>query len=223
MTTRRGGLKMIVGMTGGLLTSACAIADTRDDFFRAVQTDRVQEVKTFLVRGVDPNLRDAQGQSALIVALREKALKVADLLISDSRTQVDFVNAKGESALMIAALKGELAQAQTLIEQRDAAVNKPGWTPLHYAASQDNTALIRLMLDQYAFIDATAPNGTTPLMMAAGYGSADGVKLLLEEGADPAAKNYLGYTAADFARKAGRDEVAQTLQDAVRAQGPKGW
>ncbi len=223
MTTRRDCLRGIAAMAGGLLASACALADARSDFFRAVATDRVQEVRDALMRGTDPNLSDDQGQSALVVALREGSLKVADLLIADTRTKVNTLNAKGESALMIAALKGELAQALALIEQRDAEVNKPGWAPLHYAASQDNVALIRLMLDHYAFIDATSPNGTTPLMMAAGYGSAEGVKLLLDEGADVTMKNYLGLTAADFARRAGRDEVAQTLQNALRATQPKGW
>ena len=40
---------------------------------------------------------------------------------------------------------------------------------------------------------------TTPLMMAAHYGTAKAVKLLLEEGADPRIKNSLGLSALDFA------------------------
>ncbi len=34
-------------------------------------------------------------------------------------------------------------------------------------------------------IDAASPNGTTPLMMAAQHGSAEMVKLLLDEGGGP--------------------------------------
>ena len=45
--------------------------------------------------------------------------------------------------------------------------------------------MMRLLLEESAYIDATSPNGTTPLMMAARYGSPEAVKLLLEEGAEP--------------------------------------
>jgi len=39
-----------------------------------------------------------------------------------------------------------------------------------------------LLLDEHAYIDAASPNGTTPLMMAAHYGTPSAVKLLLEAG-----------------------------------------
>ena len=81
---------------------------------------------------------------------------------------------------------------------RGADVNKTGWAPLHYAASAgtpQHTAIIALLLENHAYIDATSPNGTTPLMMAAHYGSNDAVQLLLDEGADPTLKNQLGLSA----------------------------
>ena len=54
-----------------------------------------------------------------------KAIKVT----AESRS------ARDESPLMLAALHGLLAECQTLI-QLGADVNKPGWTPLHYAATK---------------------------------------------------------------------------------------
>ena len=61
---------------------------------------------------------------------------------------------------------------------------------------------MELLLENHAYIDAESPNGTTPLMMAAHYGTPAAVKLLLEAGADPTLKNQLGLTAIDFARRA---------------------
>jgi ankyrin repeat protein len=108
---------------------------------------------------------------------------------------------------------------------RDADVNKTGWTPLHYAASAGSpahTQIIALLLENHAYIDAESPNKTTPLMMAAHYGSAGVVKLLLEEGADPLLKNQQGLTAIDFARQANRQASADIIAAFVRAQQPKG-
>ena len=112
--------------------------------------------------------------------------------------------------------------AQVLV-QREADVNKPGWTPLHYAASAgspQHAVIISLLLENHAYIDATSPNGTTPLMMAAPYGSIEAVQLLLEEGADPTLKNQLGLTAADFALRVSRTESAEKIAAAIRRRQP---
>jgi ankyrin repeat protein len=42
--------------------------------------------------------------------------------------------------------------AEQLIK-KGADVNKTGWTPLHYAASSGQLAIISLLLDQHAYID----------------------------------------------------------------------
>ena len=102
-----------------------------------------------------------------------------------------------------------------LLLARDAAVNKPGWAPLHYAATNGHISIMKQLLEQHAFIDAQSPNGTTPLMMAAMYGSAEAVKLLLDEGADIAMKNQLGMTALDFAKRGNRPDAVEML---TRAQ-----
>ncbi|MCM2250855.1 MAG: ankyrin repeat domain-containing protein, partial [Ramlibacter sp.] len=106
--------------------------------------------------------------------------------------------------------------------KRDADVNKPGWTPLHYAATAGHLAIMELLLEQHAFIDAESPNGTTPLMMAAHYGTPAAVKLLLDAGADTAMRNQLGLSAIDFAHRAGRQEAADLIAATVRRSKPKG-
>ena len=74
---------------------------------------------------------------------------------------------------------------------------------------------MRWLLDNHACIDASSPNGTTPLMMAAMYGTNDGVQLLLEAGADPQIKNDKGLNAVDFAKQIQRDAAAKLITAAI--------
>jgi uncharacterized protein len=194
-----------------------ASAGSYDDFFQAVRLDDAGTVRELLKRGFDPNTRDAQNQTGLLLAAREPSPKVALALVEFAQTDVEARNAKDESPLMLAALKGQQDLVARLI-QRDADVNKPGWAPLHYAATTGQVAIMQLLLENYAFIDAQSPNGTTPLMMAAMYGSTAAVKLLLDEGADPMMKNALGLSALDFARRASRPDAIELLTAAERAK-----
>ncbi len=205
-----------------IAASFAAHAGSFEDFFRAVRGDNASGVRTLLQRGFDPNTPDEHGQTGLMIALREPSPKVIQVLIESPQTNVDMPNAKDETPLMLAAIKGQ-QQLVTQLLKRDAAVNKTGWTPLHYAATSGQLTIMKVLLDNYAFIDAQSPNGTTPLMMAAMYGSGEAVKLLLAEGADTTMKNQLGMTAVDFANKAGRAEAASliTAAAAARANAPK--
>jgi ankyrin repeat protein len=192
-------------------------AGSFEDFFRAVRSDNAGTIKELLNRGFDPNTRDEHGQTGLLIALREPSPKVIQVLLDSPQTNVELRNAKDESPLMMAALKGQQDLVTQLIA-RDADVNKPGWAPLHYAATNGHVAVMKQLLDNHAFIDAQSPNGTTPLMMAAMYGSASAVQLLLDEGADTQMKNEQGLTAIDFAQRANRPDAVRVLSTAVRAK-----
>lgn len=199
-------------------------ADSFSDFFSAIKRDDASAVRQLAQRGFDLNTRDEKGEHGLFLALRDDAPAVADFLLQQPNVQVDVLTANGESPLMMAALKGRLAAARRLIE-RKAEVNKPGWTPLHYAAThaeEVSAPMVRLLLEHHAYIDAASPNGTTPLMMAAHYGHPSVVRLLLEEGADPLLKNQQGMTAIDFANRAQRTESGDLIAAFVRARQPKG-
>jgi uncharacterized protein len=200
---------------------SCAMAGSYEDFFAAVKQDDASQVRALLSRGFDPDTLDPKGLSGLYLALREPSPKVAQVLIDWPKTNVEIRTAQDESPLMMACLKGDLALAKKLID-RGADVNKTGWAPLHYAATNGHLEIMELLFANNAYIDADSPNGTTPLMMAAQYGSTAAVKRLLEEGADPALKNQLGLTAIDFANRANRPDAAELIAAAVRTTRAKG-
>jgi uncharacterized protein len=196
-------------------------AGSYDDFFVAITRDDAQAVTELLQRGFDPNTVDPKGRQGLFLALQLGSLKAADVLIAWPKTQVEWRSAKDESPLMIAAFKGNKEQVRKLIA-RDADVNKPGWTPLHYAATGGHVDIIALLLDENAYIDAESPNKTTPLMMAAMYGSTAAVRALLEAGADPTLRNQLGLSAVDFAQRGKRPDAAELIAAAIRNRQPRG-
>ena len=191
-------------------------AGSYEDFFQAVKMDDGPAVAALLARGFDPNALGPDGLTGLFVAARAGSAKVARVLLDAPDTDAEFRNALDESPLMLAALRGDLALARALIA-RDADVNKPGWTPLHYAASKGQVALISLLLEHYAYIDSESPNGSTPLMMAAGYGSPEATRALLEAGADPTLKNAKGLTALDFALGFGKTASASLIEAVLAA------
>lgn len=186
-------------------------AGSFDDFFVAIRNDNADVVSNLLQRGFDPNTRDSKGQPGLTIAIREGALKVARVLLARPETDVNALNQAGESALMMAALKGNLVGAELLLA-RGAKVNQSGWSPLHYAAAGPDPKMVQWLIDRGADVDATSPNGTTPLMMAAQYGSEASVDLLLSHGADLKRRNERNLDAIDFARLSGRDWLVKKLE-----------
>lgn len=206
-----------------LLVMPAARAGSFEDFFVAIQRDDASTVQDLLHRGFDPNTLDAHGTPGLSAALQADSLRVAAVLIRAPETNVNLRNAHQETPLMFAALRGQVEMARALIA-RDADINHPGWTPLHYAASGSSkyqTDIISLLLEHSAYIDAASPNGSTPLMMAAQYGTTESVVLLLREGADPSLRNQLRLSAVDFALRAERKDVAQSIADAIRRRQPQ--
>jgi uncharacterized protein len=197
-----------------------ANAGSYDDFFFAIKNDDVNAVGELLHRGFDVNTLNPEAEHGLLLAIRVPSPKVTALLLSREKIDVNPRSRSDETPLMLASIKGQLALASQLID-KGADVNKPGWTPLHYASTYGHLALMNLLLEHHAYIDAASPNESTPLMMAAMYGTASAVKLLLEAGADPLLRNLQGLNALEFANTAKRTDSAHIIAAFMRASQTK--
>lgn len=220
----RNHIKSVAYLLIGVFVSAAscvATAGAYEDFFKAILFDNVRGVEQLLASGFDVNSQDEKGQNGLYLSMREGSFKVAAVLLKQAQLKPDQANAAGETALMMAALKGHADWLQPLLD-RGARVDGAGgaggkaWTALHYACSGPQAGTVQALLARGADRNARSPNGSTPLMMAARYGTEDQVDLLLKAGADRQLRNDLGLSAADFARQAGRDTLAERLQPAAR-------
>jgi ankyrin repeat protein len=188
------------------------------DYFRAVQLDNVSVIRKVLARGLDPNVREPGGETGLIVAMRYDANRTLDLLLEQPGIQLELRAPNGNTALMMAAFR-ENKPAVLKLLAKGAQVNQTGWTALHYAAAAGSTEMVALLLERHAYIDAEAPSGMTPLMLAAREGKEDVVRQLLEEGADATLKDGgFHQTAAEFALKADKPWIAKSINEFLAAK-----
>ncbi len=191
-----------------------SLAGSYDEFFKAIRLDHPGTVQKLLERGFDPNTVAPDGVPALMKSLQEQSFAVAHVLVNAPDIRPDVRNGRDESPLMLAALRGQETLVIRLVSL-GAAVNKHGWTPLHYAATGGHARVAAFLIGAQADIHAESPNGTTPLMMAAMYGNAETVKLLLESGAQPDRRNAQGLSAEDFALRADRQDALQLIRQVL--------
>lgn len=217
-------LRLAIGLLLATLVgfgAAAASASEVSRFFVAVEVDSASGVKSFLDAGGDPNARDPRsGETALIIAMREESMNVFKELLRNPRLDLELAAPNGNTALMMAAFKRNKPAVLALLD-RGAAVNRKGWSPLHYAAASGATDIARLLLERGAAIDALAPSDLTPLMLAAREGQESAALLLLEAGANAALVNGEGLTAAALAARADKPRIAEAVQAHLAAYPPQ--
>jgi hypothetical protein len=108
----------------------------------------------------------------------------------------------GITPLVSAARAGALDAIRALVK-RGADPNLrcgvSGWTPLMHAIHKDQAGSVEALIGAGAEVNARGEGGRTPLMMAAGYGYDDILRLLIDRGADASAQLPDGKNALSFA------------------------
>ena len=180
------------------------------EFFAAIHDNDLGRVGQLLA--ADPSLataRNANGVSAVMQARYEGRHEVVTLLRSKS----------GELDIFEAATLGDLPRLRTLLTNNAAlakAYSNDGFTALHLATffGQPETAeeLLRHGADVNAV--ATNPMKVAVINSAAASGRADLVKMVLRAGANPNARQMMGYTALHAAAARDSVEMVQALLDA---------
>lgn len=216
MTAKRRAIlsSFVLSICLGGSAAYAATADQLASFFRAVQTDDAGTVGKMVGTVIAPDqINPVGGEPALVLAAREGSMRVLDVLLAAPGIHVDATAMNGNTALMMAAYKRNMPAVRALLD-KGAAVNRTGWTPLHYAAAAGDDDITRLLLEHGALVDAVSPLASgayTPLMMAAREGHDRTAKLLIAHGANTRLTNSEGLTATQIAQRAGKDHVAGAL------------
>ncbi len=221
------------------------MGDRDEQVLLAVRSGDVPELKALLKE--DPTLagaKDGDGLSALMVAVYENQVRIAEHLLKALGKDLDIFEAAavgraervaklldrdsslaeawspdGFTPLHLAAFFGQPEAARVLLD-RGAEVNAVSRNrmhvmPLHSAAASVRRAVVEVLLEHGADVNAAQHGGWTPLQEAAANGDADMVRIILEAGADPAVTKEDGKTAIDLARDDGHDEIVKLLEEAA--------
>lgn len=121
--------------------------------------ESVDTVRRLIEGGVDVNVKNTRGETALQIACERGFVDIVRLLIDHGAT----MEASGKTPLHIASNHGDLELTRLLLE-RGAVVNaeEEGTTPLHYAAHEDHFEVCRALVDAGADLDALDEEGYTP-------------------------------------------------------------
>lgn len=195
-------------------------AASLDDLFNAAKLGDATEVTQLVKQGMDVNSTDPSGNTLLILATREEQPKVVAELIKLRGLKLDARNSAGDSALMLASLRGFTGIAQQLLDA-GAAFDHPGWNPLLYAAFEGRLSIVNLLLEKGANPNVLAPNQTTPLMFAARNGHEDVVRVLLQVGANIDWKNDQNESAESWAGKSHNTDIVELIRAERKARAGK--
>ena len=152
-------------------------------------------IQALLKEGVDVNVRDWDGLTALIPAASSGNLEICKLLVKGG---ID-VNAKdkdGITALMEASIMGNTKVVEFLLS-KGADVNAAASsevTALWLAASEGRSEVMKILFKKGADATNARVDGITALMTASVGGHSDAVSILLQNGADPTVTDNDGLT-----------------------------
>jgi len=176
----------------------------------------IARVRLLLDAGARANDKSKQDQTALhIAASTTGSIETIRLLVS-SGADPKAIGAGGRNGLLVAATANDLDMVRYFLDQgiNVNSVNRTdisGHTALMGASAQNNTAMVRLLLQKgadpnLAATDAGAVKngplafkGRTALMMAVPYGSPEMIRLLLDAHANVNAADVAGMTPLMFA------------------------
>ncbi|MBD3398136.1 hypothetical protein GF413_03640 [Candidatus Micrarchaeota archaeon] len=214
--------------------------DCLTPLMNACERGHLEIVRLLLDKGADINAQTKAGSTALRKAVNEQYIEVVRLLLKRGADVHDKLN-DGTYILMSAALTGNTEILNAILD-KGADVNArddKGSSALKWSAFMDRSDVVRLLksrgaksdlwiaaltgdvqeaerlIEAGADVNAVDGLGWTPLMNAARKGHAEMVELLLDQGADPAAKRECKHlkcpTVIDYALRGGSPVIVSTL------------
>jgi ankyrin repeat protein len=204
-----------------LIMSKTIANETPDSMQKRLLTAAAQNqakiVQQLLTAGVDIEIRDTQGSTALLLATHHNAVEAARILI-EAGADVNAMDNISDSPYLYAGAEGHLEILRmTLDHGADlTSVNRYGGTALIPAAHHGHIETVRELLQTATDIDHVNNLGWTALLEAVILG--DGgpvyieiVRLLLKAGANVEIADHDGVTPLEHAKQRGYTEISELL------------
>ena len=207
-------MKRVFGLTlsAALLTTAwLAAAPSATPVADAAMRGDRDGVRTLLKQGADVGAAHGDGMTALHWAAERADADLAEMLVY-----------AGANVAAVTRIGQKVRYGYTFYDHENvgAETRPSGVTALHLAAASGNAALVQLLVEHGADVNAKeAEWGQTPLIFAAAQNRADAIRALLAAGADAAITSKT----IDVAHESQMDRAAAALQRKIlEASVPKG-
>lgn len=184
--------------------------DEKDSFGRtllmkAAKAGNDWQISTLLKSGANVNLKDNDGWTALMYAVRyQESISCVDLLI-DAGADIKTTNNYGTSALMIACCYNNNPEIIKKLLSYYTVTDKDVLKSLVLLLSESHTSEFTSIAKLKIFMELSVPlntfyEGKTPLMYAAEYGNSTKIiKMLIDNNAITSIRSTEGKTAYDYA------------------------
>lgn len=189
----------------------------------AARSGKIQNVKTLMSYGANPNLKDNDGKTAMDYATENKHHKVALELIDTQMIQINDQDTALAASLVAAVSAKDTATMQKLLK-RGATINdqnRLGQTAIIAAVDTKDMKLIKEVLSYRPNLELQDNTGRGPLMHAIQNDDDNIARLLIAQGANTQTKDIMGVTPVILAAKQGNaimlKEILSTGAD-VNAQ-----
>jgi uncharacterized protein len=183
--------------------------------YLACENGSAPMIEKLLVAGADANSATTEGETALMTVARTGNVDAAKVLLAHGADVNSKEQWRQQTPLMWAAAECHPEVAQELIahgadvnarqvtwnwdrqitkEPREKWMPLGGLTPLHFAARQGCVAGAKVLVKAGAEINATNPNGFSPILLAIINSHYDVAAFLLDQGADVNIADEVGRT-----------------------------
>jgi len=229
-----------VACVTALLEGKAAIDDVDPDrqsaLVLALMNGHFDVAGTLIDRGIDVNLKDKVGRTALWAAVDAHTMpssnRPSPRETDDELSSLDVVKKLLAKGAEVDAALAQQIPYRTKLDRGGDGVLGAGTTPLLRAAKAGDVPVVKLLLEKGANARATTRNGVNGIMMAANVGTreedmtgrnktqreaVDTIALLLEAGANVNAGDTQGRTAAHGAALWGLTDVVRFLHQSGAA------
>ena len=175
----------------------------------AVRTGNIEDAKNHLSDGVDVNIKNFYGDTAIHKAVKLNRIKFTELLLSND-ADINLSNYEKWTPLHTAVSLGYNEMVRILLSN-GAYVNvklDDGSTPLHLAVWYGRTEIAETLIASGAKLNSKNQNGWTPLHIATEADLLRLAELLVKEGADILEEDTNGKNPLDLAISLNRADIA---------------
>jgi len=193
--------------------------DARVFFHGAAGAGNVAELRRLVAEGMDVDVQDGYGATALHWAADNNKVSAIHALVKLGAF-LEAKTATGATPLHLAAASGHGGAIRALVQlgANKGAKAVDGETPLHAAARNDRVGAIRVLVQLGANKGATTDLAATPLHAAAYFGHVDAIRALVQLGAQLSAQTAEGETPLQVSVRLGQHQAEQVLLGSLLRQ-----